>query len=242
VLHDPSAGTCDVRLLVRSLLWGAREYGARVYEHCPVHVSLDNEGGFEARASHSGMRLDAEFMVLAMGQGLPCVLAGTRLTRRSVPLVQVTDVPPVPGSLIDASSGTYLRPGPEGDAFVGWSGPRLQVGQWAMPDLAVAKSKLQQLADTLGWLRSPQVLGLMAGTDAYTEDFRPLYEWRADGRSVQVSGLSGRGLKYAPLLGACLADSIACRIGRSGLDHLVPQLELVRADLEAWAGPLAKAS
>lgn len=242
ILHDPSAATCDVRLLVRSLLWGAQEHGARIYEHCPVRVKLDKDGGVEACVTHTGCRLDADFNALTMGQGLPRTLAGTRLTRRSVPQVQVTKVPPLPGALIDVRSGTYLRPGQAGDACVGWSGPRLLEGQSAMPDLAVATSKLQQLAESLGWSCQPQVLGLIAGTDAYTADFRPLYEWSADGRTVYVSGLSGRGLKYALLLGALLADTMVRRVGGADLGPLLPELEFVRADLELRTGALAEAS
>jgi glycine/D-amino acid oxidase-like deaminating enzyme len=235
VLHDPSAGTCDVRLLVRNLLWGAQKHGARVYEHCPVHVAMDHGGAVEMRAEHADRVIDADLVVLTMGQGLPRALAASRLTRRSVPQVQVTHVPPLPGALIDALSGTYLRPGAEGDAFVGWSGSPLQEGQSAMPDLATAKEKLQRLADTLGWPRVPQVLGLVPGSDAYTENFRPLCEWSSDGRSVHAGGLSGRGLKYAPLLGAWLADTLARRLGHAGLDLLLPELGAVRADLDVQA-------
>lgn len=238
VLHDAGAGTCDVRLLVRSLLWGAQERGARLHEHCPVRVAVDEDGRIDCRSALGGARIEADVTVLAMGQGLPRGLAGARVVRRSVPQVQVTGVPTLPGALIDAASGTYLRPGGDGDAFVGWSGPRLHEGQCAQPDLEVAQGKLRLLAESLGWRRLPQVLGLVAGTDAYTEDFRPLCEWAADRRHVHVSGLSGRGLKYAALLGASVAETIARRGGRDGLARLLPELDELPAPFAPFA-PLA---
>jgi len=235
VLHDPHAGVCDTRLLVRNLLWGAQERGARLYEHCPVRVARGAGGGVECRAAHGGHRIEADVTVLAMGQGLPHTIGDTPRARRSVPQVQVTDVPALPGALIDAASGTYLRPGADGDAFVGWSGPRLHDGQTAMPDLAVATSKLRLLADSLGWSRMPEVLGLVPGTDAYTEDLRPLLEWGADGGTCLVGALSGRGLKYATLLGACVADALARRVGLPRVARLQREIDAAREVLEATA-------
>lgn len=233
VLHDPSAGACDTRLLVRNLLWGAQSRGARLYEHCPVRVIRHDDGRIACRAAQGGHAIDADVTVLAMGQGLPRTIGGTLRARRSVPQVQVTDVPPLPGALIDAASGTYLRPGADGDAFVGWSGPRLHDGQSAMPDIAVATSKLRLLADSLGWDRLPTVLGLVPGTDEYTEDLRPLFEWHADGRACLVGALSGRGLKYATLLGACVADTLAQRFGLRRPARVRVEVDAAREALDA---------
>lgn len=231
-LHDPQAGLCDVRLLVRSLLWGARRHGARLYEHCPIGLRRSANGQLECVAEPRGLPLAGDLQVLATGQGLPTWLPGAGgLTRRTVPQVQVTGLPPLPGMIIDARSATYIRPLASGDACVGWSGAPLDPDQPASPSLQEAETKLRELAWTLGWPQLPGILSLICGSDAYTGDFRPLLQWSDDGRTCWASGLSGRGLKYALLLGACIADQACERLDLAGPGQDLPEIAVAREAL-----------
>lgn len=234
IVHDPAAGVCDVRLLVRSLLWGARKLGAHVHEHCPIHVGRNGSGQIDCVAQVGGLSLAGDVQVLAMGQGLPHWLPGAGgVTRRSVPQVQVTGMPPLPGAIIDARSATYVRPLAGGNAFIGWSGMPLQPGQSPMPALHEAQARIRELAATFGWQHLPRVLSLIPGTDAYTDDCRPLLRWSQGGRTCCVGALSGRGLKYALLLGACVADGVCHRLGLAGPGRDLPEVQIALDALHA---------
>lgn len=242
-LFDASGAVCDVRLAVRLLLQAAMQQGAEVFEHCPVDLSLLSGG--RCRLSAGSQTLAADWVLLAGGwtmaastaantgaktaSALPAAWQLPGLRTRSVPQVLVQGLPHLPhaprrpgeaGCLIEHGSGCYLRPLAPGRAAIGWSGEAFAGTQAPAPDPETARARLAALGEAMGWPHLPAIVGHVAGADAYSEDGRPLLRWHEQAGLCVAGGLSGRGFKYALLLGAAMAEGLRQRAGLPGLAPL----------------------
>ena len=258
-LFDASGAVCDVRLAVRPAAAGGGAAGGGGVRALSGGSGPRQRRG-RCRLSAGGSALAADWVLLAGGwpmaaktaaktaantaAALPAAWQLPGLQTRSVPQVLVQGLPHLPhgprrpgeaGCLIEHGSGCYLRPLAPGRAAIGWSGEAFTGTQAPAPDPETARARLAALGEAMGWPHLPAIVGHVAGADAYSEDGRPLLRWHEQAGLCVAGGLSGRGFKFALLLGAAMAEGLRQRAGLPGLAPLPAAASALARQMQAAA-------
>jgi monomeric sarcosine oxidase len=197
-LFQPEAGTVRADLARRAFLDGARQRGAQVVEHTRVE-RLDD--------------VDGDVVVVTAGAWAKGLLAGVGIdlpvvpTRETVAYFRLArdGSPPSVAELKKTGHGFYALADPVHGLKAGYhrSGPVTDPDDEGTPDDGLVQ-RIASWAGEVFELADPEPVGAETCIYTSTEDERFVLE--RHGRIVVGSACSGHGFKFAPIVGARLAD------------------------------------
>ncbi|PII81586.1 sarcosine oxidase [Leucobacter sp. OLJS4] len=245
VLHQPDAGVLDAERTVRAMVRAAQNHGAELRTGWTVEAVERVEGGYLV---HSGVGepVHATRVVVAAGGWLPELLPKLPLSdafRAGLPAFEVTQEEafhfPYAAAFADAnwptvirqdrSSRSYALPGGRDAGFRGLKIAEYHAGR----PLASAAKQDGRISDTARHAMIERIASEYPGLDPepYAETtclftMTPSEDFVIDGDDgiTILSACSGHGAKFAPLLGALVADELdggprvpdEFRVGRRG--------------------------
>jgi monomeric sarcosine oxidase len=196
-LLQPEAGIVRADLARRVFLDGARERGARVVEGTRVERLDDVDGVVVVTAGAW-----AKGLLAGVGMDLPVVP-----TRETVAYLRLARPGPTPSvaELTSTGHGFYALADPVHGLKAGYhrSGPTTDPDQEGTPDESLAR-RVADWADDVFELADPEPVAVETCIYTNTDDERFVLE--RHGRIVVGSACSGHGFKFAPVVGARLAD------------------------------------
>ncbi|MDJ1370213.1 N-methyl-L-tryptophan oxidase [Gulosibacter molinativorax] len=219
---DLGGGGLRPERAVLSATEAATQAGIEVWQHTTV-VSIEEHHGRHLVSTTRGEIL-AEKIVLTAGpwgqQLLPELKSFTRV--KSVPLTwfmpkQIEHFLPERFPVFVRDRGTtHLFGAPSLEGYA------VKISRAAFPDWPLVDDVADiqkehtraELAETSQLATSyfpglhPEPVRHSIHPDSYTADLTPIIDFSADGSRVIISGLSGRGFKFAPVLGSIAADLI----------------------------------
>ncbi len=203
-LYEPLGGYGNPKLTAQRLAEGVRSSGNSCLENCPV-TSYEEKSNEVLVHLHSSS-FSADKVVFALGAYTRDYFETDNFVR-TIPLTLVKNTARIKAPIIDEEIATYLRPEESLGVYCGSRAIQdcnyvSEIEPYGDKQVSDAVSRINTLLN----FHSNPVNGFQ-GYDSYSSSFRPEFQQRSE-RVYSVSGMSGRGYKYALAYGKHIAQQL----------------------------------